>query len=238
MKSNGGKEMLALENVRAGYGESVILEDISFTLNEGDTLALLGRNGVGKSTLLLTMLGLTQMHGGSVRWQGADVTRMPTYRRAQEGMGWVPQERHMYPSLTVEEHLTVVARPGEWDVKKVYNLFPRLEERRNNMGNQLSGGEQQMVAIARALMLNPKMLLLDEPMEGLAPIIVQELLGVIRRLVEESGMTVIVVEQHARMALGLTDRAIVLDRGQIVHQSSSQELLADGDKLDRLVAVA
>ncbi|OXR49137.1 MULTISPECIES: ABC transporter ATP-binding protein [unclassified Pusillimonas] len=238
MKSNGGKEMLALENVRAGYGESVILEDISFTLNEGDTLALLGRNGVGKSTLLLTMLGLTQMHGGSVRWQGADVTRMPTYRRAQEGMGWVPQERHMYPSLTVEEHLTVVARPGEWDVKRVYNLFPRLEERRNNMGNQLSGGEQQMVAIARALMLNPKMLLLDEPMEGLAPIIVQELLGVIRRLVEESGMTVIVVEQHARMALGLTDRAIVLDRGQIVHQSSSQELLADGDKLDRLVAVA
>lgn len=238
MKSNGGKEMLALENVRAGYGESVILEDISFTLNEGDTLALLGRNGVGKSTLLLTMLGLTQMHGGSVRWQGADITRVPTYRRAQEGMGWVPQERHMYPSLTVEEHLTVVARPGEWDVKKVYNLFPRLEERRNNMGNQLSGGEQQMVAIARALMLNPKMLLLDEPMEGLAPIIVQELLGVIRRLVEESGMTVIVVEQHARMALGLTDRAIVLDRGQIVHQSSSQELLADGDKLDRLVAVA
>ncbi|MBC2770465.1 ABC transporter ATP-binding protein [Pusillimonas minor] len=238
MKSNGGKEMLALDNVRAGYGESVVLEDISFTLNEGDTLALLGRNGVGKSTLLLTMLGLTQMHGGSVRWQGADVTRMPTFRRAQEGMGWVPQERHMYPSLTVEEHLTVVARPGEWDVKKVYNLFPRLEERRNNMGNQLSGGEQQMVAIARALMLNPKMLLLDEPMEGLAPIIVQELLGVIRRLVEESGMTVIVVEQHARMALGLTDRAIVLDRGQIVHQSSSQELLADGDKLDRLVAVA
>ncbi len=236
--SNGGKEMLALDNVRAGYGESVILEDVSLSLNEGDTLALLGRNGVGKSTLLLTMLGLTQMHGGSVRWRGADITRMSTYRRAHEGMGWVPQERHMFPSLTVEEHLTVVARSGEWDVKKVYELFPRLEERRNNMGNQLSGGEQQMVAIARALMVNPKILLLDEPMEGLAPIIVQELLGVIRRLVEQSGMTVIIVEQHARMALGLTEKAIVLDRGQIVHQSSSKALLADSDKLDKLVAVA
>lgn len=238
MSNHGGKELLALDNVKAGYGESVILENISLTLNEGETLALLGRNGVGKSTLLLTMLGLTQMHGGAVRWKGADITRVPTYKRAQDGMGWVPQERHMYPSLTVEEHLTVVARPGEWDVKKVYDLFPRLEERRNNMGNQLSGGEQQMVAIARALMLNPTLLLLDEPMEGLAPIIVQELLGVIHRLVEESGMTVIIVEQHARMALGLSERAIVLDRGQIVHQSPSHDLLSNAELLNRLVAVA
>lgn len=238
MSKQGGKELLALDNVKAGYGESVILENISLTLNEGETLALLGRNGVGKSTLLLTMLGLTQMHGGSVRWKGADFTRVPTYKRAHEGMGWVPQERHMFPSLTVEEHLTVVARSGEWDIKRIYQLFPRLEERRNNMGNQLSGGEQQMVAIARALMLNPTLLLLDEPMEGLAPIIVQELLGVIRRLVQESGMTVIIVEQHARMALGLSERAIVLDRGQIVHQSPSAELLGNPELLDRLVAVA
>ena len=238
MSNSSGNEILALEDVRAGYGESVILENISLTLNEGDSLALLGRNGVGKSTLLLTLMGLTHMHGGAVKWRGRDVTRVPTYQRAHAGMGWVPQERHMYPSLTVEEHLTVVARPGEWDVAKIYKLFPRLQERRSNMGNQLSGGEQQMLAIARALMINPSLLLLDEPMEGLAPIIVQELLGVIRRLVSESGMTVIVVEQHARMALGLTQRAIVLDRGQIVHASDSQSLLDDPQKLDHLVSVA
>lgn len=238
MKSNSANELLALEQVSAGYGESVVLENISIALNEGDSLALLGRNGVGKSTLLLTMMGLCRLHRGSVRWRGSDISRVATYRRAHAGLGWVPQERLMYPSLSVEEHLTVVARPGEWDVKKVYGLFPRLHERRNNMGNQLSGGEQQMLAIARALMINPKILLLDEPMEGLAPIIVQELLGVIKRLVSDSGMTVIVVEQHARMALGLTNRAIVLDRGQIVHDSDSQSLLDDRDTLDRLVAVA
>ena len=237
MKSNG-KELLALENVSAGYGESVVLEGISLALNEGDSLALLGRNGVGKSSLLLTMMGITRLHNGSLRWRGKDMTRVSTYRRAHAGLGWVPQERLMYPSLTVEEHLTVVARPGEWDLKKIYQVFPRLEERRGNMGNQLSGGEQQMVAIARALMINPQLLLLDEPMEGLAPIIVQELLEVIKRLVSDSGMTVIVVEQHARMALGLTNRAIVLDRGQIVHDSDSQVLLDDREKLDRLVAVA
>ncbi|HWK60871.1 MAG TPA: ABC transporter ATP-binding protein [Eoetvoesiella sp.] len=237
MKSNG-KELLALENVSAGYGESVVLEGISLALNEGDSLALLGRNGVGKSSLLLTMMGITRLHSGSLRWRGKDMTRVSTYRRAHAGLGWVPQERLMYPSLTVEEHLTVVARPGEWDLKKIYQVFPRLEERRGNMGNQLSGGEQQMVAIARALMINPQLLLLDEPMEGLAPIIVQELLEVIKRLVSDSGMTVIVVEQHARMALGLTNRAIVLDRGQIVHDSDSQVLLDDREKLDRLVAVA
>ncbi|MAK55065.1 MAG: ABC transporter ATP-binding protein [Pusillimonas sp.] len=231
-------DILTVDRVRAGYGEAVILEDISFSLKEGDSLALLGRNGVGKSTLLLTLLGLTQLHCGSIHWSGRDVSRVATHQRAGAGMGWVPQERHMYPSLTVEEHLTVVARPGEWDVPKVYKLFPRLEERRGNMGNQLSGGEQQMLAIARALMVNPRLLLLDEPMEGLAPIIVQELLGVIRRLVQETGLTVIVVEQHARLALGLTQEAIVLDRGQIVHQSSSQELLDEPETLNRLVAVA
>ncbi|QIM50077.1 ABC transporter ATP-binding protein [Pusillimonas sp. DMV24BSW_D] len=236
--SNTSQDILTVDRVCAGYGEAVVLEDISFSLKEGGSLALLGRNGVGKSTLLLTLLGLTQLHSGSIHWDGRDVSRVPTHQRAAAGMGWVPQERHMYPSLTVEEHLTVVARPGQWDVAKVYKLFPRLEERRANMGNQLSGGEQQMLAIARALMVNPRLLLLDEPMEGLAPIIVQELLGVIRRLVHETGLTVIVVEQHARLALGLTQDAIVLDRGQIVHQSTSQSLLDEPETLNRLVAVA
>lgn len=232
------RELLALDNVTAGYGESVVLEGISFAMQEGDSLALLGRNGVGKTTLLVTLMGLTQLHGGAIRWRGSDVVRVPTYRRAHAGLGWVPQERYMFPSLTVEEHLTVVARPGEWTLPKIYEIFPRLQERRANMGNQLSGGEQQMLAIARALMVNPSLLLLDEPMEGLAPIIVQELVRVIRSLVVDKGMSVIVVEQHARLALSLTKRAIVLDRGRIVHESDSDSLMGDPQTLNRLVAVA
>ncbi|HEX8883441.1 MAG TPA: ABC transporter ATP-binding protein [Noviherbaspirillum sp.] len=231
-------ELLALDKVSAGYGESVVLEDISLAMQEGDSLALLGRNGVGKSTLLVTLMGLTQQHAGAIRWRGADIGRVPTHRRAQAGLGWVPQERYMFPSLTVEEHLTVVARPGPWNLKRIYDIFPRLQERRDNMGNQLSGGEQQMLAIARALMTNPQLLLLDEPMEGLAPIIVQELMRVIRKLISEEGLSVIVVEQHARLALSITRQAIVLDRGRIVHAGSSEGLLADGERLDRLVAVA
>jgi branched-chain amino acid transport system ATP-binding protein len=231
-------ELLALEDVTAGYGESVVLEGISLTMQEGDSLALLGRNGVGKSTLLVTLMGLTSMHGGAIRWRGENIARVPTYRRAHAGLGWVPQERFMFPSLTVEEHLTVVARPGEWTLQKVYEMFPRLQERRGNMGNQLSGGEQQMLAIARALMVNPRLLLLDEPMEGLAPIIVQELMRALRALVLDKGLSVIVVEQHARLALSITRRAIVLDRGRIVHQSDSQSLLNDPDTLNRLVTVA
>lgn len=232
------RDLLVLDRVTAGYGESIVLEDISFSMKEGESIALLGRNGVGKTTLLVTLMGLTHLHGGQIHWEGQNIARVPTYRRAHAGLGWVPQERCMFPSLTVEEHLTVVARPGEWDLKKIYEVFPRLSERRMNMGNQLSGGEQQMVAIARALMTNPKILLLDEPMEGLAPIIVQELLRVLRALVKDKGMSVIVVEQHARLALSLTQRAIVLDRGQIVHSSDSQSLLDDNEKLNRLVAVA
>ena len=231
-------ELLVLDKVTAGYGESIVLEDVSFSMNEGDSLALLGRNGVGKTSLLVTLMGLTRLHKGAIRWAGRDIARVPTYRRSRDGLGWVPQERHMFPSLTVEEHLTVVERPGPWTLAKIYEIFPRLHERRANMGSQLSGGEQQMLAIARALMTNPRILLLDEPMEGLAPIIVQELVRVIRRLVAEERMSVIVVEQHARLALSLTSRAIVLDRGRIVHDSDSASLLADGEKLDRLVAVA
>jgi branched-chain amino acid transport system ATP-binding protein len=231
-------ELLAFDRVSAGYGESIVLEDVSFSMKEGDSLALLGRNGVGKTSLLVTLMGFTRMHSGSIHWDGRDLARVSTHRRAHAGLGWVPQERHMFPSLSVEEHLTVVARPGRWNLERIYEIFPRLQERRANMGNQLSGGEQQMVAIARALMTNPRILLLDEPMEGLAPIIVQELVRVIRKLVQDEGMSVIVVEQHARLALSLTQRAIVLDRGRIVHDSDSASLLADGDKLDRLVAVA
>jgi len=182
-------------------------------------------------------MGLTHLHRGTLHWQGKNISKMPTYQRAHAGLGWVPQERHMYPSLSVEEHLTVVQRPGEWTVAKIYELFPRLFERRNNMGNQLSGGEQQMLAIARALMINPRLLLLDEPMEGLAPIIVQELLAVLRRLIAQSGLSVIIVEQHARMALALTQRAIVLDRGRIVYDDSSQYLLDHAEELNRMVAV-
>jgi branched-chain amino acid transport system ATP-binding protein len=231
-------ELLALQHVTAGYGESVVLEDLSLAMAEGDSLALLGRNGVGKTTLLTTLMGLTRMHRGEIRWRGERIDGLATHRRAQAGLGWVPQERHMFPSLTVEEHLTVVARPGPWNLQRIYEIFPRLQERRANMGNQLSGGEQQMLAIARALMTNPRLLLLDEPMEGLAPIIVQELVRVIRKLIVDEGLAVIVVEQHARLALSLTQHAIVLDRGRIVHQGDSASLMADGARLDRLVAVA
>jgi branched-chain amino acid transport system ATP-binding protein len=231
-------ELLAVEGVTAGYGESVVLEDVSFALAEGDSMALLGRNGVGKTTLLVTLMGLTRLHRGKLRWRGADLAALPTHRRSHAGLGWVPQERFMFPSLTVEEHLTAVARPGRWTVARVYEIFPRLAERRANFGNQLSGGEQQMLAIGRALMVNPQLLLLDEPMEGLAPIIVQELMNVIRELVDDGGMAVIVVEQHAKLALTLTRQAVVLDRGQVVHRADSETLLADPERLHRLVAVA
>ena len=230
--------LLTVEHVTAGYGDSVILEDVSLELDEAGSLAVLGRNGVGKTTLLLTLMGLTRVNGGTLKWLGTDVTRVPTFQRARGGLGWVPQERFVFPSLTVEEHLTVVARPGAWTLGRVYRMFPQLQERRRNLGNQLSGGEQQMVAIARALMTNPRLLLLDEPMEGLAPIIVQDLMRLIGELVRACEFAVIVVEQHARLALQLTQQAIVLDRGRVVHRSSSAELLGDSAVLDRLVAVA
>jgi branched-chain amino acid transport system ATP-binding protein len=231
-------ELVALDAVTAGYGASVVLEDVSLSLDEGDSLALLGRNGVGKTTLLVTLMGLTRVHRGALRWRGGDLTRLSTWQRAQEGIGWVPQERYMWPSLTIEEHLTAVARPGHWTVRKVYEVFPRLEERRSNYGSQLSGGEQQMLAIARALVVNPALLLLDEPMEGLAPIIVQDLMKVVRTLLAEAGMAVVVVEQHAKLALSLTRNAIVLDRGRVVHRAPSEALMNDPDTLHRLVAVA
>jgi len=231
-------ELLAVEGLTAGYGDSVVLEDVSFTLSDGDSLALLGRNGVGKTTLLVTLMGLTRHHCGRVVWRGSDLVSVPTHRRCRARLGWVPQERFMFASLTVEEHLTAVARPGAWNVARVYGIFPRLEERRGNYGNQLSGGEQQMLAIARALMVNPKLLLLDEPMEGLAPIIVQELVVTIRELIRDSGMAMIIVEQHALLALALRRQALILDRGRVVHAADSESLLQDPATLERLIAVA
>ena len=230
-------DLLKLEGVTAGYGDSVVLEDVSLTLGEGETLALLGRNGVGKTTLLVTLMGLTRRHRGRIEWRGRDLTALATFRRARAGLGWVPQERMMFPSLTVEEHLTAVARPGPWSTERLYRVFPRLHERRRHLGNQLSGGEQQMLAIARALRVNPKLLLLDEPMEGLAPIIVQELLGIIRALAGE-GVAMILVEHQARLALSVTGAALVLERGRVVHQSDSATLLADPERLQRLVSVS
>jgi branched-chain amino acid transport system ATP-binding protein len=218
--------LLELEGIIAGYGESVVLEDISLQMNEGDSLALLGRNGVGKTTLLLTIMGIARLHRGRMVWRGSNLTSIPTYERARAGLGWVPQERYVYPSLSVE------------DAAQVYGLFPRLLERRRNFGNQLSGGEQQMLAIGRALMTNPKLLLLDEPMEGLAPMIIQELTGVIGNMIAASGVGIVIVEQHARLALRLTRQALVLDRGRIVHGGSSEVLLKEDGLLDRLIAVS
>ncbi|HET7786128.1 MAG TPA: ABC transporter ATP-binding protein [Myxococcales bacterium] len=231
-------DVLTAEGVAAGYGGSVVLEDVSFGLPEGGSLALLGRNGAGKTTLLLTLMGMARLRKGRIRWRGADLTLLPTHRRARAGLGWVPQERCVFPSLTVEEHLEVVALPGEWTLERVYRLFPRLEACRRRFGNQLSGGEQQMLAIGRALMVNPAVLLLDEPMEGLAPAIVRELASLLRRTVGQGRMAVILVEQHARLALSLTRDALVLERGRVVHRSSSEELIADPATLSRLVGVA
>ena len=230
-------ELLAFDNVVAGYGNAVVLHRLGFTLAEGQSLAVLGRNGVGKTTLLETLMGNTRVTQGAIRWCGEDITRWPAHRRVRTGLGWVPQEREVFPSLTVEENLTVVARPGPWDLQRVYGFFPRLRERRGNYGNQLSGGEQQMLAIGRALMTNPRLLLLDEPMEGLAPIIVEELAASIRRLCEGEGLASIVVEQHPVLALEMTHRAIVLERGTVVHAGPSAGLAADKGLLEGLLGV-
>ncbi len=230
-------DLLVVEGMRAGYGGAVVLEDISLDVPEHGSLAVLGRNGVGKTTLLLSIMGYTAVSRGRVVWRGADVTAMQPHRRARAGIGWVAQEREIFPSLTVEENLTVASRPGRWGLEAVYGLFPRLAERRANMGNQLSGGEQQMLAIARTLMTNPGLLLLDEPLEGLAPIIVDELLGVLQKVIRNEGMSAIVVEQKARKILGFTDRAIILDRGRIVFAGNSAALAKDPKRLEAHLGV-
>jgi branched-chain amino acid transport system ATP-binding protein len=228
---------LVLTGVSAGYGETVVLEGISLTLSPGQTLAVLGPNGVGKTTLLASIMGHTRLHGGGIRFAGAEITELPPYRRARLGIGFVPQEREIFPSLTVEENLTVAERPGRWTLSRIYDFFPSLAERRRNHGNQLSGGEQQMLAIGRALMGNPTLLLLDEPLEGLAPVIVDTLLAGLDRLKREDRLALLLVEQHAQLALELAQIAIVLDRGAIVFAGTSQELLDAPERLNALMGV-
>ena len=229
--------LLQLKDVRAGYGDAVVLNDISFEMADKSSLAVLGRNGVGKSTLLLTIMGFTRMTRGSIHWHGEDITHVAPFRRARGGIGWVAQEREIFPSLTVEENLTVTARPGHWTLERIYELLPRMKERRTNKGNQLSGGEQQMLALGRALLTNPSLLLLDEPFEGLAPIIIEELAAAIRRMLAEQGTAFILVEQHAQIALALTENAVVLERGNIVHRARSDDLWKDHATLDRLIGL-
>jgi len=229
--------LLQLRDVRAGYGDAIVLDNVSLELGANGSLAVLGRNGVGKSTLFLTIMGYTTFRSGAVLWKGRDITRLAPHLRARLGIGWVAQEREIFPSLTVEENLTVAARPGRWTLEEIYRMLPRLHERKTNMGNQLSGGEQQMLAIARALMTNPSMLILDEPMEGLAPIIVEEIAALIRRMVADKSTAVILAEQHAQLALSMTEDAIVLERGAVVYRARSADMLKDQAAIDRYIGL-
>jgi branched-chain amino acid transport system ATP-binding protein len=231
-------ECLTLAGVSAGYAETVVLEDVTLAVPDGGTLAVLGRNGVGKSTLLATIMGHTALHAGQVVFQGRDISSNAIHRRALGGIGYVPQEREIFHSLTVEENLTVGRRPGDWTLERVYELFPRLHERRRNMGNHLSGGEQQMLAVGRALMGNPRLLLMDEPLEGLAPVIIDLLMAAFERLRRADGLTILLVEQYARIALEFAQNAVVLDRGRIVYLGPCQPLLDDPDRLAGLFGVA
>ena len=229
---------LQLDGVCAGYGDTVVLEDVRLALAPGESLSIIGRNGVGKTTLLATVMGHTNLHGGNLLLHGNDISRMAIHRRVYAGLGYVPQEREIFPSLTLVENLEVAARPGQWTIDKVFNLFPRLDERKDNRGNQLSGGEQQMLAIGRALVGNPSVLLMDEPSEGLAPVIVEELARAVKRLAEAEGLSLILVEQNTRLALDISPRAVVMDRGHIVFDGESESLRRDPAKLDHLIGVA
>jgi branched-chain amino acid transport system ATP-binding protein len=230
-------DLLGIDRLRAGYGEAVVLSDISLELAEGQSLALLGRNGMGKTTLINSIVGVTRYRGGTITLAGRDITRLPPEQRALAGVGWVPQERNIFKSLTVHENLTAVALPGRWTPDKVYAMFPRLAERKTNLGNQLSGGEQQMLAVGRALVLNPKIVLLDEPLEGLAPIIVEELLAALTLLIRDEGMSAILVEQNPQKILGVTDHAVILERGAVIYQSTSAALKTDRGVLETHLGV-
>jgi branched-chain amino acid transport system ATP-binding protein len=229
--------LLDVAGLSAGYGESLVLEEIGFTVPRGASLAVLGRNGVGKSTLMLALMGHLKLRSGRIAWRGGDIAALSPDRRVKAGLGWVPQGREIFPSLTVDEHLVIAQHPGRWTRDRVYEQFPRLAERRRNLGRELSGGEQQMLAIGRTLMTNPELLLLDEPLEGLAPVVVNEVAQRIRQLTADEGLTIILVEQHTRFALRLTEQVIVLERGRIVHRGASRALLEDAAALDRLVGM-
>jgi branched-chain amino acid transport system ATP-binding protein len=240
MSISGGasmSELLEVENVTAGYAGNVVLEQVSLALPASSTIALLGRNGVGKTTLLATIMGLTRIHAGKVRFDGADLARVETHRRAERGLGYVPQEREIFQSLTVHENLKVAARPGDWTIDRIYELFAPLRERRGNYGNQLSGGEQQMLAVGRALVSNPKVLLLDEPFEGLAPVIVDQLVDGLESIRKQTRLAMILVEHHAEMALEFAEQAVVLDRGQVTWTGNCAELRTDPDKLATLIGL-
>jgi branched-chain amino acid transport system ATP-binding protein len=228
---------LELREVSAGYGETVVVESIDLTLAPGECISVIGRNGVGKSTLLATIMGQTVLHAGEIVLAGQNLSRIPCYRRALAGIGFVPQEREIFPSLTVRENLEVAARPGEWTLARVFDLFPRLGERLGNAGNQLSGGEQQMLSIARALLTNPTILLMDEPTEGLAPVLVDSLTAVLNQLRRDSGLSIILVEQNSRVALSFSPRTVILDKGHIVYDGQSEPLRNDADRLAKLIGI-
>jgi branched-chain amino acid transport system ATP-binding protein len=229
--------LLELVDVSAGYDEALVLDRVSLSVAPGKCLALLGRNGMGKSTLLATIMGHTRQRGGTIRFVGRDIGPMSAHRRSLAGLAWVAQEREIFPSLTVEENLTVAARGAVWTLERIYAFFPRLKERRHSMGNHLSGGEQQMLAIGRALMTNPSLILLDEPLEGLAPIVVEELTADIRRMIRDEGVAAVIVEQHAQTALALAESAVVLERGKVAYSGGARELANDAAMLDRLIGV-
>jgi len=229
---------LQLRGVSAGYGETVVIEDIDLSLAPGESLSVIGRNGVGKTTLLATVMGHTTLHSGDVVLDGQNLNGVPCFRRALAGIGFVPQEREIFPSLTVRENLDIGARPGHWTLPRVFELFPRLEERLGNMGNQLSGGEQQMLSIARALLTNPSVLLMDEPTEGLAPVLIEALSAVLARLRAESALSIILVEQNSRVALSFSARTVILDKGRIVYDGDCEPLREDPDRLAKLIGIA
>jgi len=229
-------EALRLAGVTAGYGATHALESIDLALAPGESLSIIGRNGVGKSTLLATIMGHTTLHAGSIALAGARIEASAPHRRARAGLAWVPQEREIFPSLSVRENLELGARPGAWTLERGFELFPNLAQRLGHGGTQLSGGEQQMLAIARALLTNPGVLLMDEPTEGLAPVIVEALAKVLAQLRSAGGMAIVLVEQNSRVALEFAARTVVMDKGRIVYDGPSARLRADPDLLARLVA--
>ena len=229
--------ILALDKVRAGYGQTVVLEDVDLALAPGESISIVGRNGVGKTTLLATVMGHTTMHSGDIRFRGESLLRVPVYKRATAGLGYVPQEREIFPSLSVKENLLVGARPGRWAIDDIYEMFPQLKARLDNRGNQLSGGEQQMLSIARALMSNPEILLMDEPSEGLAPVIVEELVRIMRALRQDGSLSIILVEQNIRIALDYSERTVVMNRGRISYDGPSDALRDDPEKIDELIGI-